>query len=79
MGAKYSYGVWEQFADQASTILGNKKFELVSECLNSFRICVCVYLSLSLSLYIYISDLSLRPDDGRVHFRVFLEKTNVVT
>ena len=21
MGAKYSYGVWEQFADQASTIL----------------------------------------------------------
>jgi len=24
MGAKYSYGVWEQFADQASTILVEK-------------------------------------------------------
>ena len=24
MGAKYSYGVWEQFADQASTILVKK-------------------------------------------------------
>ncbi len=28
MGAKYSYGVWEQFADQASTIL-EKTNELV--------------------------------------------------
>ena len=26
MGAKYSYGVWEQFADQASIILGKKQF-----------------------------------------------------
>ena len=24
MGAKYSHGVWEQFADQASTILGDQ-------------------------------------------------------
>ena len=24
MGAKYSYGVWEQFADQASIIMGRK-------------------------------------------------------
>jgi len=26
MGAKYSHGVWEQFADQASTILGDQTF-----------------------------------------------------
>ena len=29
MGAKYSYGVWEQFADQASTILGKQKFDFL--------------------------------------------------
>ena len=28
MGAKYSYGEWEQFADQASIILGSKKLYL---------------------------------------------------
>ena len=26
MGAKYSHGVWEQFADQAGTILGDQIF-----------------------------------------------------
>ncbi len=28
MGAKYSYGVWEYFADQASTILGKNSLIL---------------------------------------------------
>ena len=28
MGAKYSHGVWEQFADQASTILGKTSLNL---------------------------------------------------
>ena len=27
MGAKYSHGAWEQFADQASTILDKTKFD----------------------------------------------------
>ena len=30
MGAKYSHGVWEQFADQASTILGDLTFNKFS-------------------------------------------------
>ena len=37
MAAKYSHGAWEQFADQASTILDTKKFELFSVCPNSAR------------------------------------------
>ena len=31
MGAKYSHGVWEQFADQASTILGDQIFRFSLE------------------------------------------------
>ena len=32
MGAKYSHGVWEQFADQASTILGDQIVYDVFDC-----------------------------------------------
>ena len=38
MGAKYSYGVWDHFAHQASTILGENKFGLFFGCLNSARV-----------------------------------------
>ena len=32
MAAKYSHGVWEQFADQASTILGDQIVIEILEC-----------------------------------------------
>ena len=39
MGAKYSYGVWEQFAHQANTILGTFENHSKSRSVHIFSKC----------------------------------------
>ena len=62
MGAKYSYGVWEYFADQASTNLGKKSFNFFSAVGAVLRvICDLLWPFLS-SLVVYrCSHLSSQP------------------